>query len=206
MSGSQAVYVVSDSAGWVERVSEVLDGISGIFGSGEEFVAGGVGSGGGLLLVGPGIPESEADSLARTLAGTEGRWSVFRGRTPGETGDVDLVPVPLPSPCAITLGDLASRLRRGEEEAPPLELCQVLAFVARARHDINNPLTSALAETQLLLMDVEEPETRTGLETIEAQLRRIRDLVARLQALPRPRSLDRDDGARRGGGAGGEGA
>lgn len=206
MSGLTEVYVVSDSADWVDGISAVMDGISGIFGSGEEFGAAGVASGGGLLLIGPGIPEAEADSLVETLVGTEEPWSVFRGRDPGEAGEIDLVPVPLPSPCAIALGDLASRLRRGEEEAPPLELCQILAFVARARHDINNPLTSALAETQLLLMDVEEPETRTGLETIEAQLRRIRDLVARLQALPRPRSRDRDHGARRGGGGRGAGA
>lgn len=59
-----------------------------------------------------------------------------------------------------------------------LELHQVLEEISRARHDINNPLTSALAETQILLLDVAEGEVRESLETIQAQLRRIRDLVA----------------------------
>lgn len=58
-----------------------------------------------------------------------------------------------------------------------LELRGVLRDISRARHDINNPLTSALAETQLLLMDVPEGEVRDSLETILQQLRRIRDMV-----------------------------
>jgi signal transduction histidine kinase len=81
----------------------------------------------------------------------------------------------------------------GEHAADPdargdvlLELNRVLAEVARARHDINNPLTSALAETQILLLDAEEGETREALDAIQTQLRRIRDLVAATRHL-RPR-------------------
>ena len=59
-----------------------------------------------------------------------------------------------------------------------LELHGVLVEISRARHDINNPLTSALAETQILLLDVPAGEVREGLETVQTQLRRIRDLVA----------------------------
>ncbi len=62
-----------------------------------------------------------------------------------------------------------------------LELQRVLTEVARVRHDLNNPLTSALAEVQLALMDVEGPdqaEMRESLEAVQAQLRRIRDLLA----------------------------
>lgn len=59
-----------------------------------------------------------------------------------------------------------------------LELRAVLSRIARTRHDINNPLTSALAETQLMLMDAREDELRSSLETVLTQLRRIRDLVA----------------------------
>jgi signal transduction histidine kinase len=59
-----------------------------------------------------------------------------------------------------------------------LELHGVLEEISRARHDINNPLTSALAETQILLLDAPEGELRDGLDTIQTQLRRIRDLVA----------------------------
>lgn len=69
-----------------------------------------------------------------------------------------------------------------------LELREILQEVSRARHDINNPLTSAMAEVQLLLMDVGEGEVREGLDVIQTQLRRIRDLVADTGHIRAPRS------------------
>jgi len=80
-------------------------------------------------------------------------------------------------PC--DLGEVALHAGGAAEGAESLlELHGVLAAISRARHDINNPLTSALAETQILLLDVPEGELRDGLDTIQTQLRRIRDLVA----------------------------
>lgn len=70
--------------------------------------------------------------------------------------------------------------------APLLEIRGTLREIAKARHDINNPLTSALAEVQLLLMDVDDAEVREGLEVVEEQLRRIRDLVAQTGHLRPP--------------------
>lgn len=76
-----------------------------------------------------------------------------------------------------TLDEL-SRFAEGDPEAKLLELRNVINRISRGRHDINNPLTSALAETQLLLMDAPETgEEREALETVEEQLRKIRDLV-----------------------------
>lgn len=62
----------------------------------------------------------------------------------------------------------------------------MLTRVARARHDLNNPLTSAMAEAQLALMEAQDPAIREGLEVIEEQLRRIRDLIAALKAVRAP--------------------
>jgi hypothetical protein len=59
-----------------------------------------------------------------------------------------------------------------------LELRSTLAEISRARHDANNPLTSALAEVQLLLMDDLGGETASALQVVLDQLHRIRDLVA----------------------------
>ena len=59
-----------------------------------------------------------------------------------------------------------------------MDLDGVLADVARLRHDLNNPLTSALAEVQLLLFDVEDAEVRESLEVAQTQLRRMRDMIA----------------------------
>jgi signal transduction histidine kinase len=87
------------------------------------------------------------------------------------------------------LPDVADGLARPEESPGTLmELRRILKEVSRARHDINNPLTSALAEAQLLLMDVEEEgEVREGLEVLQTQLRRIRDLVAATGHIRPPR-------------------
>ena len=71
-----------------------------------------------------------------------------------------------------------ARWAAGAVDAEVLELRHVLAGVARGRHDLNNPLTSALAETQLALLGAIDPGLRAGLERVEEQLRRIRDLVA----------------------------
>ena len=79
-----------------------------------------------------------------------------------------------------------ARWAEGEAGADVFELRHVLARIARSRHDLNNPLTSAMAETQLALMDSAEPTIRTGLETIEQQLRRMRDMIAALKALRIP--------------------
>lgn len=190
MSAAVPAYVVSSSGAWIDAVSSILDETAGVYGSVDELLAAGAGSGGGMLLLGPDVADREVSSLGGALGGGDSAWSVFRGAEPDEEGGVELEPVPLPGSCTVALADVASRLGPTEGDAPPLELCRVLSFVARARHDINNPLTSALAETQLLLMDVQDGEIRAGLETIEEQLRRIRDLVARLQALPRPRSRE----------------
>lgn len=68
-----------------------------------------------------------------------------------------------------------------------LVLSRVVKEIARARHDVNNPLTSAMAETQLLLMEMEDGEAREAVEVIQTQLRRIRDLVAATRHLRPPR-------------------
>jgi signal transduction histidine kinase len=79
-----------------------------------------------------------------------------------------------------------ARWAEGEMSADVFELRHVLERVARGRHDLNNPLTSAMAETQLALLEASEPEVRAGLETIDQQLKRMRDMIAALKALRAP--------------------
>jgi signal transduction histidine kinase len=58
--------------------------------------------------------------------------------------------------------------------------------VARVRHEINNPLTGVIGQTQLLLRE-ELPETaRKRVETIEQLAVRIRDTVAELRDIQSP--------------------
>lgn len=58
----------------------------------------------------------------------------------------------------------------------------VVELVRKVRHDANNPITAALGHVQLLLDDpkVTDPEVRESLGIIEGELRRITDIIRRL--------------------------
>ena len=51
--------------------------------------------------------------------------------------------------------------------------------VRRLRHDLSNPLSAILAETQLLLLNADQldPETVHSLKDIERLARRMRDML-----------------------------
>jgi signal transduction histidine kinase len=74
-----------------------------------------------------------------------------------------------------------------EYEARLKEFAQL---AARARHEINNPLTGLLGQAQLLLREELSDTARRRVQTIEQLAGRIRDTVASLREiqLPRPDS------------------
>jgi signal transduction histidine kinase len=86
--------------------------------------------------------------------------------------------LPLLSGTSHALDDVARFCRTGEGSLL-LRVNDLGRLVRSARHDINNPLAAALVEVQLLLMDATDPEIRRALGSVQAQLRRIQDLVAR---------------------------
>ena len=135
-----------------------------------------------MVLLGSDVSPEETLRLVRAVAERTGTWVplVIEKEGEGEGTIARTLSVGFP----LVLDELLTRVE--EAEKPILELRTVLKFISRARHDINNPLTSGLAETQLLLMDVEEGEIRESLEVIQDQLRRIRDLVASLSVLKQP--------------------
>ena len=117
----------------------------------------------GLLLL-P-IELLPADQVLAALAITaaalsESPWMpVFVERS--ADGKLNTRPVSLGWPTPLVE---VARWAAGADGAEVLELRHVLALLARARHDINNFLTAAMAETQLALMDVVDPGLRVGLE------------------------------------------
>jgi signal transduction histidine kinase len=136
----------------------------------------------GWILIPSGVDPRVVVSLLCRLGEVEGPWSPLL--VVERDGDLDLVPVS--TGFRHTLGDVADRLRGDAAGTTLLSFRLALAETSRLRHDINNPLTAALAEVQLLLMDVEaDSPVGSALLTTEVQLRRIRDLVAELSA-PRP--------------------
>jgi signal transduction histidine kinase len=64
-------------------------------------------------------------------------------------------------------------------------LKHVMGVVNDVNHEINSPLTTIIAESQLMLMDADElkGEHRQSVETIERMSRRIRDLLQQLHEL-----------------------
>ena len=137
----------------------------------------------GLVLVGrDDAPSDDILQLVEAAAAAEGPWMVVLVR--GKEAGVEAVPFSLGWPTPLEA--LATWAAEGGVGAV-LELRAVLKRISRARHDINNPLTSGLAETQLLLMDAPpKGEMREALDTIQTQLRRIRDMVADLRELRPP--------------------
>lgn len=140
----------------------------------------------GVVLLGPDqLSVGELAALAERLyAGGPGwRFALVRPGSPPEIQVLSVGHAEALAEVARAVPDLQAN--RGAL----LDLRAILQEVSRARHDINNPLTSAMAEVQLLLMDVEEGEVREGLDVVQTQLRRIRDLVADTGHIrpPRPR-------------------
>jgi len=133
-----------------------------------------------VLLLADSVSAADQLALLRELASGGPPWIVGLVEEGAEGVGVRTLSLGWPR----TLDELAE-YARGEGE-PPLELRDVVRRVARARHDINNPLTSALAQTQLLLLDHDDDGLGGELRDVEAQIKRITDLVAGTASI-RPR-------------------
>ena len=129
----------------------------------------------GLLLVdAEGAHEPDLFRLAVDFADHPDEWMI--GIVGGDAGST----VRSLSFGPATSLDQMPRLAADPSEARDvlIDLRRALVEIARVRHDVNNPLTAALAEVQLLLFDIEDEESRESLTITQNQLRRIRDMMA----------------------------
>ncbi len=67
-------------------------------------------------------------------------------------------------------------------------------LVARVRHEINNPLTGVLGQSQLLLREELNDKARKRAQTIEDLAIRMRDIVAQLRQVQRQPNHNSQDG------------
>jgi two-component system, NtrC family, sensor kinase len=88
-----------------------------------------------------------------------------------------------------TEGQLRARI--AEYEA---RLGEMTELIARVRHEINNPLTGVLGQSQLLLREELNDKARKRAQAIEELAKRIRDVVAQLRQVQRPREHPSQDG------------
>jgi signal transduction histidine kinase len=63
------------------------------------------------------------------------------------------------------------------------KLTEATELVAHVRHEINNPLAALLGQAQLLLREDLSEKARRRAETIEAQAKRIQEIVAELRVI-----------------------
>jgi signal transduction histidine kinase len=65
------------------------------------------------------------------------------------------------------------------------DINEIVELVRRVRHDANNPLTAALGHVQLLLDDpvIEDEEARESLRIIESELRRLTEILRKLNEI-----------------------
>ena len=66
------------------------------------------------------------------------------------------------------------------------KLTEASELVARVRHEINNPLAALLGQAQLLLREDLSEKARRRAEIIEAQAKRIQEIVAELRVIQSP--------------------
>ncbi len=83
------------------------------------------------------------------------------------------------------------RARVADYEA---RLDEIAELIARVRHDINNPLTGVLGQSQLLLREDLNEKARKRAQTIEGLAIRTRDIVAQLRQVQRRPTHTNQDG------------
>ena len=81
--------------------------------------------------------------------------------------------------------DEVSRLQAAVAEQEK-KLTEAADLVAHVRHEINNPLAALLGQAQLLLREDLSEKARRRAETIEAQAKRIQEIVAELRIIQAP--------------------
>lgn len=81
--------------------------------------------------------------------------------------------------------DDAARLQAAIDDYEK-KLAEAADLVARVRHEINNPLAALLGQAQLLLREELSDKARRRAETIEAQAKRIQEIVAELRVIQTP--------------------
>jgi signal transduction histidine kinase len=137
----------------------------------------------GILLMGPGLSPQDVFRLLWSQRDLPTPWaSLLVGE---EDGAFHARGLSLGPPQGLEA--VAEMAADPVEKGPALELHWVLRVVAKARHDLNNPLTAGLAEVQLLLMEEHSPELTESLEIIQDQFRRLRDMVLEMSRLRVPR-------------------
>lgn len=149
-----------------------------------EEIPGNLPKGGGWLIVVERIFREIPTGTWLDLARSPDPWALLILSGSMESGEMEARAMSFSAGYPEPLTETASRLRNPDVRSGYVNHRSLLQDLSHHRHDVNNALTSALAETQFMRMDTPpDSEMAEGLELVEGQLRRIRDLVAELTSL-----------------------
>jgi len=138
----------------------------------------------GWVFLPPGLDPATSLDLLTRFAGRDDEWSPV---LVVERGDQTSL-LPLHAGFALRADEFAGSPDDGMSGGAALSFRSALVLLSRVRHDINNALTVALAEVQLVLLDLDsKSEAAASLRVVESQVERIRDLVRDLSAIRAPR-------------------
>lgn len=183
VSIKHALYVVSPPGPSRDSLLAALGGEAVPFDSVEALGALGDLSPGVVLVDSSAVSAGEALTLA-SLAATSGPgWCVALMRN--GVGETNVQTISIGPKDSLEEVGAFARDPSGHRQTL-LELRRVLRDAGQLRHDLNNPLTVALAQTQVLLMDDHGDQVREPLEAIQAQLCRIRDIIVAAKHLRTP--------------------
>lgn len=161
-----------------ERVCQALQGVPELRSTGHWSDVVTEGEAHGAVLVDAGMAPEELGRLLQRMTALPGAWAAVLVASDPEGR---LLCTPISPGFPIPLADA------GKGEGGVGGQRYLMRSLSRARHDLNNPLTSALAEVQLLLLDGDsDPGLSESLDIVQQQLRRIRDLIIGLSRFRPP--------------------
>lgn|GEM_PF-349635 len=156
--------------------------------------------GSSLLAIGSGPFDQDVLVAAReALRDRERRTGITRRTADGRTFDLKLYPLiaaarPEGARCILVVEDISERLAYEERVIQADRLASIGVLSAGIAHEINNPLSSILANVGNAISETKDAEVSSSLRVVEGETLRIARIVRQLLDFSSPRRAAEPDG------------
>ncbi|MDP3176809.1 MAG: ATP-binding protein [Spirochaetaceae bacterium] len=136
--------------------------------------------------------ENLMDTARNALRDSESRGGITRRAADGRTFEIKLYPLvaatrPDDARCIVVVEDASERLAYEERVIQADKLASIGMLSAGVAHEINNPLSSILANVGNAISEARDPETVSSLRVVERETHRIARIVRQLLDFSAPR-------------------
>jgi PAS domain S-box-containing protein len=147
----------------------------------------------GRIERGP-FDESLVAAARECLSDRESRGGITRRAADGRSFEVKLYPLVAAAKsgderCVVIVEDVSDRLAYEEKVIQAEKLASIGMLSAGVAHEINNPLSSILANVGNAISEAKDDETVASLKVVEAETHRIARIVRQLLDFSAPRRL-----------------